>query len=260
MFNSKIMNIKIPPAYKNVYIYPENKNNKILAYGYDTKNRKQVIYNPMYIKLQNEKKYKKILKLNKIFKIIINDINNTINNNDNSDNKNYEISIIIYLIIYCGFRIGNEKYKCENNSFGITTLEYKHFKFNKNKLIIDFIGKKGVRNISECCNEKIIKYLKSKKNIKNINEKVFKYNSIDVNNFLKEYNPKITSKDLRTWNANNMLLKFIKLPEIKNAKNPVKKAIEKVAEKLHNSYHICLKSYINPIIIEQIKNKNNINQ
>ena len=63
---------------------------------------------------------------------------------------------------------------------------------------------------------------------------------------------KITSKDL---NANNLLIEYMKLTEIKTAKNPVKKAIEKVAEKLHNTYHICVKSYINPILIEKIKNK-----
>ena len=44
------MNIKIPPAYTNVYIYEEGNNNKILAYGYDNKNRKQFIYNAEYIK------------------------------------------------------------------------------------------------------------------------------------------------------------------------------------------------------------------
>ena len=52
-----------------------------------------------------------------------------------------------------------------------------------------------------------------------------------------------------------MLLEFIKLPEIKNSKNPIKKAIEKVSEKLHNSYHICLKSYINPVLIDKLKFK-----
>lgn len=248
------MNIKIPPAYKNVYIYQNDKNKKILAYGYDDKNRKQVIYNPEYVKLQNEKKYKKILKLNKIFKRIKDDVNNNINLSTNYD-KNYEIYIIIYFIINCGFRIGNEKYKCENNSFGITTLEYKHLKFSKNKLIIDFIGKKGVRNLSECSNIKIINYFKKNKKLYNSDDKIFKYSSNDVNNFLKEYNPKITSKDLRTWNANNMLLEYIKLSEIKNSKNPIKKAIEKVSEKLHNSYHICLKSYINPLIVQKLKEK-----
>lgn len=247
------MDIKIPPAYKNIHIYNDSENDKILAYGYDNKNRKQVIYNPEFIKKQNEKKYKKILKLNKIFKTIIEDINIIIN--EKKYKNNYEIAIIIYLIINCGFRIGNEKYKCENNSYGITTLEYKHLTFKHNKLIIDFIGKKGVQNISECTNENIIKFLKKKKKNNNENDKIFTKTSYDVNMFLKKYNNKITSKDLRTWNANNLLLKYIKTPEIKTHKNPVKKAIEKVSEQLHNSYHICLKSYINPILIEKLKEK-----
>tara|TARA_B100001758_G_C18355166_1_gene582267 strand:- start:523 stop:1266 length:744 start_codon:yes stop_codon:yes gene_type:complete len=247
------MDIKIPPAYKNIHIYNDGENDKILAYGYDNKNRKQVIYNPEFIKKQNEKKYKKILKLNKIFKTIIEDINIIIN--EKKYKNNYEIAIIIYLIINCGFRIGNEKYKCENNSYGITTLEYKHLTFKHNKLIIDFIGKKGVQNISECTNENIIKFLKKRKKNNNENDKIFTKTSYDVNMFLKKYNNKITSKDLRTWNANNLLLKYIKTPEIKTHKNPVKKAIEKVSEQLHNSYHICLKSYINPILIEKLKEK-----
>tara|TARA_B000000477_G_scaffold45663_1_gene38776 strand:- start:6866 stop:7609 length:744 start_codon:yes stop_codon:yes gene_type:complete len=247
------MNIKIPPAYRNVYIYPEGKNKKILAYGYDSKNRKQVIYNQEFVKKQHEKKYKKILKLNKIFKNIIEDINKIIDYDKHNDE--YNIAIVIYMIINCGFRIGNEKYKTENNSFGITTLLYKHLNFYKNELTIDFIGKKGVRNISKCLNYNIIKYLKKKKKSNSDDNKVFDITSNDVNIFLKKYNEKITSKDLRTWNANNLLIEYMKLPEIKTAKNPVKKGIEKVATKLHNTYHICIKSYINPILIEKLKNK-----
>ena len=57
------MDIKIPPAYKNIHIYNDGENDKILAYGYDNKNRKQVIYNPEFIKKQNEKKYKKNIKI-----------------------------------------------------------------------------------------------------------------------------------------------------------------------------------------------------
>ena len=247
------MNIKIPPAYRNVYIYPEDKNKKILAYGYDSKNRKQVIYNQEFVKKQHEKKYKKILKLNKIFKNIIEDINKIIDYDKHNDE--YNIAIVIYMIINCGFRIGNEKYKTENNSFGITTLLYKHLNFYKNELTIDFIGKKGVRNISKCLNYNIIKYLKKKKKSNSDDNKVFDITSNDVNIFLKKYNEKITSKDLRTWNANNLLIEYMKLPEIKTAKNPVKKGIEKVATKLHNTYHICIKSYINPILIEKLKNK-----
>ena len=105
------------------------------------KNRKQVIYNPEYIKKQHEKIQKNI-EIKKIFKIIYEDINNIIESN--KYNTNYDIAIVIYMIAKRGFRIGNEKYKTENNSFGITTLLFKHLNFYKNELTIDFIGKKGV--------------------------------------------------------------------------------------------------------------------
>ena len=53
----KIRLLKIPPAYENVTII---NNKKIIAYGYDSKNRKQVLYNPAFIAKQNAKKYNKI--------------------------------------------------------------------------------------------------------------------------------------------------------------------------------------------------------
>ena len=60
----KIKNMKIPPSYQHVTIV---NNKKILAYGYDSKNRKQIIYNKEYIKKQNSKKYDKIEYYEKYF-------------------------------------------------------------------------------------------------------------------------------------------------------------------------------------------------
>ena len=56
----------------------------------------------------------------------------------------------------------------------------------------------------------------------------------------------------------NPLLKDFKTPPFSKISNSdykpaIKKAIEKVSEKLHNSYHICLKSYINPVLIDKLK-------
>jgi len=38
---------------------------------------------------------------------------------------------------------------------------------------------------------------------------------------------------------------------LKNVKNPIKKAIEYTANKLHNTYDVCKKSYIDPNIIKE---------
>jgi len=265
----KIKLLKIPPAYDNVTII---NNKKIIAYGYDSKNRKQVLYNPKFIAKQNIKKYDKISTsinfFSKLKKKIATDL-------DSNNEKIKAISVIVTLILTCGFRIGNKKYEKENNSVGLTTLKYKHLKFENNKILIDFIGKKGVRNIAYCENHKIYEYLFNKyNNAAKMDDYIFNYEnnkiitSNDVNEYLKSIsllysksNTIITTKDLRTWNANILFITFFKKirknrkgdPDIDNERNinkDIKKAIEMVAEKLHNTYSICKKSYIDPKIID----------
>lgn len=285
----KIKLLKIPPAYDNVTII---NNPKIIAFGYDSKNRKQVLYNPKFIAKQNAKKYDKISASIKFFsklkKKIATDLGGGSSSGSGGDEKTLAIAVILTLIFTCGFRIGNKKYEKENNSVGLTTLKYKHLKFEKNnKILIDFIGKKGVRNIATCDNLKIYDYLNTKfKNVATaattaatatakMEDYIFSYGaenskvitSSDVNEYLRTISKRyskdiiITTKDLRTWNANMLFLTFFK--KLRKARRgeenrdtekivnkDVKRAIEMVAEKLHNSYSICKKSYIDPKIIE----------
>ena len=267
----KIKLLKIPPAYENVTII---NNKKIIAYGYDSKNRKQVLYNPKFIAKQNIIKYKKISSSIKFFsklkKKIARDLSNT-------DEKIKAIATIITLIFTCGFRIGNKKYEKENNSVGLTTLKYNHLKFENNKITIDFIGKKGVRNLAYCNHKVINEYLSNKYKITTSKDDyIFTYGinkiitSNDVNEYLKKIsnyysdtktNTIITTKDLRTWNANTLFITFFKKlrrndnndnNDNRNIEKIIKKAIEMVAEKLHNTYSICKKSYIDPEIIANV--------
>ena len=79
-----------------------------------------------------------------------------------SDSKEKQIALILKLIMDCNFRVGNEKYCKENNSFGVTTLQKKHIKIKDNKVTIDFNGKKNVRNTCTIRNKKLVKTLKQK--------------------------------------------------------------------------------------------------
>lgn len=248
---------KIPPAYQNVVIVNTK---KIVAYGYDAKGRKQIIYQPSFVKKQNDKKYKKIFASLKTFEKVKKTVARDLKSRND---KKKEIAIIITLIFTCGFRIGNKKYEKDNNTVGLTTLKFSHLKFEKNKIHIDFIGKKGVRNIAICTHKYIYNHLQKKSQEMSADGYVFSYDgskcitSKDVNDYLKkiDQNTKITSKDLRTWNANHLFMKYFEeirklsaknVKPAKPVKNPVKKAIEMVASRLHNTYAICKKSYIDP--------------
>lgn len=249
-----IKSLKIPPAYADVHITAK-KTTKILAFGYDSKGRKQYIYNPKFVEQRSRDKYSKIIELNGVFHEILDRIQKDLHSRDA---KLQSIAIILHLIIYCGFRIGNRSYEKANGSYGISTIKYKHVKFDKHhNLIIDFIGKKGVRNIGQCNNSMIYKILKKHQGTSaNSDSRVFpNITSKDVNEYLKQFHEDITSKDLRTWNANTLFIQYAKEAVNEKQKNPIKRAIEKVSQKLHNTIAVCKRNYIDPEVMEAVEKK-----
>jgi DNA topoisomerase-1 len=251
-----IKDLKIPPAYNNVII-STNKNSKILAYGFDSKGRKQCLYHPNFVLYRSKIKFEKILKSHKLFYNIYNQIKKDIMISESQNINKKEISIILFLIINCGFRIGNKKYERDNNSYGTSTIKFKHLLFNgNNTLTIDFIGKKGVKNIGICSHNEIIRYLKEKNKIHKHDDYVFtNILSKNVNDYLKKWGNNISSKDLRTWNANYMFVNYVKEAIKQCEKKPIKYAIEKVAQKLHNTVSVCKKNYLDPKIIQLFEDK-----
>ena len=85
--------------------------------------------------LQKNKKFKKFNNLLIFGKHINSEIKKEIKNNLNSNkpfyNKDKIISIVLYLIDKCNFRVGNNEYKLKYNTYGTTTLQKDHIIFKK---------------------------------------------------------------------------------------------------------------------------------
>jgi DNA topoisomerase-1 len=261
-----IKSLRIPPAYKDIVI--NDKKNKILAYGYDEKGRKQTIYNKWFIEKQRQERFARIIKLNGIFAKIQKHIKKHVKNYSQYPIKKALISLILQIMILCNFRIGCEKYLRENNSYGLTTLEWKHIEFLKNgKVHIKFIGKKGVCNESTLRDKASIVFLKKLAQQQEnghfpvLDKRVFKYldengnihhiNAPDVNNYLHKYDPELTCKDIRTAMANYLYIKYYNESSIEvDSKKRQIEAIKKVAYELHNTPAVCKKNYINPAILK----------
>ena len=71
--------------------------------------------------------------------------------------------MVLKMMDECNFRVGNEKYAKENKSFGVCTLENQHVKVGKDSVVVDFIGKEGVRNTCKIKNKRLIKNLRTRK-------------------------------------------------------------------------------------------------
>ena len=275
----EVQKIYIAPAYTNVKIYL-GKN--IEATGIDTKGRKQYVYSANSKKKRETRKYCQLVILSehiiKLKKQIQKDLLSK------KMTKKKMIALILKIMDLCNFRGGNKKYEKEYGSHGLTTLHKKHVRFLRNEIEIDFIGKKGVQNkcvIQNKIVQDIIKEIYQISNKSNpylfsmYDKKIKNYISIsilDLNEYLKEYN--ITTKDLRTWNANIIFLKNmnqiiedikgmkekeekINIEKITHRKKMIRKAIQKTAEALHNTPSICKSSYIYKKIIEMFENNKN---
>jgi len=258
--------IYISPAYNDVKINVK-KNAKIRAIGYDSEKRPQYVYNKQFIESQKEKKFDHMSVFGKQFT----KINQKINEDMYSpkDSKEKQVALILKLIMECHFRIGNERYSKKYKSYGTTTLENKHIKVKKDHVIIDFIGKKKVRNVCTVRNKKVVKTLKEKKKTLGKNDRVFTYRkgkdyykiqSSDVNKYLKQFG-KFSAKNFRTWGANiefvvqvNKFCKKEKYSTKKEIDECIKKSIDEVACKLHNTSAVCKSNYLDPELLKFFTN------
>lgn len=225
---------------------------KLIDIKYAPSGKKIYIYNPEFVASQSKKKFDKILKQHSLFKKIQKCIKNDIKSNDI---RKKETAIVLYLIIHCGFRVGNKRY--EDKSYGISTIKFKHISdICDSSVEFDFIGKKGVRNIGQCNNKAICKYLIKKKKTHKLNDYVFpSITSQVVNDYLKIFHRDLSSKDLRTWVANILFVKHAFICMKSKCKNPIKLAISKVSQQLHNTPAVCKKNYIDANIISYIEKK-----
>ena len=254
----------LPPAYDDVKINL-NKKAKVLAIGYDNKKRAQYVYNKKFTEKMKKKKFNDLYLFGLQYKKINADINKNLKLDSNEKLK--QVSMILKLIMDCDFRVGNDEYLRQNNSYGVSTLKNKHILVNKDKVTIDFIGKKSVRNTCDVNNKTIKKHLKiKKKTIKN-NARIFTYkkdesnikfnvHSTDVNSYIKQFGS-LSSKDFRTWSANIKLIKYLLNSNEDDANKDLKECVQKVADKLHHTPEVCKKNYLYPDLIEfYLKDKN----
>ena len=275
--------IYIPPAYTDVVV-AKSANNKIQAIGTDTRGRRQYIYNPAFIKRRNDRKYDDILELAKKITAIEADNRTMLQSLGRKSIDDWQlptdlIPLIVYMLRTYHFRIGNERYADENQSYGITTLRKEHIKWHPsipNRFTIEFIGKKGIINSFTDENvlmAKLLSYLCDRCGGRNCGY-LFKYHNSTTQEpefitpeqvqafFQDKYNAYITPKMFRTWYGNYHMLEALQdmhqRGELKHRLRPgeknevIRKCSEHVSSKLNNTPSVSKQSYIDDKILELV--------
>jgi DNA topoisomerase-1 len=252
--------LAIPPAWKEVRI-SRSKNANIIATGFDKAGRLQYLYNPKFRARQEKRKFEKILHFAEALPKMRRITNEHLSRPGLDREK--VLACIVRLMDEAYFRIGNEEYAKENQSYGLSTIRSKHITISGDTVTFDFMGKSGQHQHKRVTDRQVAKLIKHLDELPGY--EVFKYyddagkltrvKSQDVNAYIKEImGEEFSAKDFRTWGGT--LLASAELAAVERAKTEQerKKAVticvQKVARKLGNTPAIALSSYIDPRIIK----------
>jgi DNA topoisomerase-1 len=245
--------VYVPPAYTDVEYYPSG---KLVATGSDADGRRQYIYTKEHKDSRHKSKSIKISHIGKVIRRLRATVRRDLEEEYSTDPKRFLAATACAMLLECNFRGGSRSHERRYGHFGITTLKRKHVaESTGGGITIEFVGKKGVINKHTIRSGHLLKAIRTILQHKKPNDsRIFatKHTSVslaDMNKYLKKWG--ITSKDVRTWNANELFVThFLK------HKN-VKKAVEYVAKRLHNTPAVCKSSYILKHVYESAK-KNKI--
>ena len=258
----RIKGLVIPPAWQDVWICPAA-NGHIQAVGVDAAGRKQYLYHPDWRLKRDAEKFDRVLqiasRLDKTRASVLEHLA--------LDGMPFEraAATAVRLLDLGYFRIGSDAYADENGSFGLTTLERRHVKRQKGKLVFCFIGKSGVEHCIEIDDPLSISAVETMRRRRSTDARLLAYqdgrrwSSLDaarVNEYLRtSTGGDMTAKDFRTWHATVLAAAALAAsPEPGHTKasrkRAVRQAMVEVSQYLGNTPTIAKSSYVDPRVVE----------
>jgi DNA topoisomerase I len=256
----RIKNLVIPPAWTDVWI-STSPYGHIQAVGRDAKGRKQYRYHSAYRHIRDQTKYGRMLAFGASLPAIRERVEADLSLPGLPRNK--VLAAVVKLLESTCMRIGNDEYKKQNESFGLTTLQDKHVKVEGAKMRFKFRGKSGQQQDIELDDPRLARIVKKCRDIPGY--ELFQYydqdgnvcdvTSADVNAYIREITGEdFTAKDFRTWGGTG--LAALALEEIGAAetqtdqKKNIIEAIKRVSQRLGNRPATCRKYYVHPAVLD----------
>jgi DNA topoisomerase I len=256
---SRIASLAVPPAWTDVWICA-NPRGHLQATGKDVKGRKQYRYHPAWITERDSNKYASLAdfakSLPRIRRAVVRDLRRP------ALCKERVLAAVVRLMDQAFIRVGGERYRRENGSFGATTLRNRHVRKTGDAIVLDFRGKSGKRHTIRIDDDRVVRVIRRCLDLPG--DVLFQYkdgnaarsiSASDVNAYLRDIaGADVTSKDFRTWGgtvrAANYLWSAERGEGKKATRGLVREAVKSASQALGNTPAVCRKSYIHPRIFE----------
>ena len=258
----RIAGLAIPPAWEDVWICSDPRGH-IQATGVDAAGRKQYRYHDDWRANRDRQKFDEMLEFARRLPRMRERIDEGLRLRGLVLER---VSALAVALLDRGlFRIGSDRYADENESYGLTTIEVRHVRFEGGAAIFEYPSKSGQTSSHEIADPDLIPVLRALVKRGKPGQDLLMYRDgrewkdlvpEHVNRWIKEaVGDEFSAKDFRTWNATvvaAMVLAEHDGEETTKAgrKRIGKIAVERVAEMLNNTPAVCRTSYIDPRVFD----------
>ncbi|GAC1330451.1 MAG: DNA topoisomerase IB [Candidatus Dormibacteria bacterium] len=257
---TRIRRLAIPPAYKDVWIC-RHPTGHLQAVGRDERGRKQYRYHEDWRLIRDAVKFHRMLAFGEALPAIRDRVSADLRKRGLPREK--VLAAVVAMLEQTLIRVGNEEYREQNQSYGLTTLRNRHAELKGKKARFRFKGKSGKQHDVEVDDPRLVRVVRQCLDIPG--QELFQWvddedqahvvDSDDVNRYLKEISGEdFTAKDFRTWSATVLAARLLRavgpVESDRKAKSEVARVIKQVAAQLRNTPAVCRKSYIHPRVID----------
>ena len=255
----RIKRLTIPPAWTDVWICADPRGH-LQATGRDARGRKQYRYHPRWREVRDAVKYDRMLAFAESLPKIREQTDRDLERPGLPREK--VLATIVRLLEDTRIRIGNDEYRKENGSYGLTTLRNRHVNVIGAEVRFTFRGKSGKQHTIELHDRRMARIIKRFLEIPG--QELFKcvdgdgevkaIDSADVNEYLQQVTGEdFTAKDFRTWAGTILAARFLRetagATNSRAAKKQLVRAIARVADELGNTAAVAKQGYIHPAVI-----------
>jgi DNA topoisomerase IB len=257
----RIRSLAIPPAWTDVWICPFP-NGHVQAVGTDAAGRRQYLYHPDWRAKRDRLKFDRVLTAARRLPAARRAITRDLRCEGMPLERARAAAVRLLDLGY--FRIGSDVYADTNGSFGLTTLERRHVRRQRDRLVFRFEGKSGIEQTVEIDDPEVLEALDTLRRRRGGSERLLAYQEkrrwrdldpATVNVYLSELLEDLTAKDFRTWHATVIAAAALadsdeKGDSHRSRQRAVKAAVQEVAEYLGNTPTVAKNSYIDPRVLD----------
>ena len=249
----------IPPAWTDVWICSDETGH-LQATGRDARGRKQYRYHERWRAVRDDAKFDQLGEFGRALPQLRAVVDEDLGRSGLPHRK--VVALVVSLLDHTLIRVGNESYRRDNGTFGLTTLESDHVEVSGASIEFCFVGKGGQEHAVTLEDRRLARAVRACHELGG--RELFTYrgtdgspvrvDSADCNDYLADVvGTGTTVKSFRTWGATVTALEsLVAMPDPFDDK-AVLAAVDRAAERLGNTRAVCRRAYVHPALTDDLE-------